>query len=282
VEGDVRDGDLLDDVFGEREFDGVIHFAGLKSVGESSTRPLDYYSVNVGGSVTLFQAMDRHAVDTLLFSSSATVYGEPDVLPVPEMAPTRRPATPYGRTKLMVEEVLGDLGHSDPQRKIGVLRYFNPVGAHPSGLIGEDPTDEPNNLMPYIARVASERLPCLPVFGADYDTPDGTGVRDFIHVVDLARGHVAALGYLAARGGLHVWNLGTGRGTSVLEMVAAFERVSGVPVPYEVVDRRPGDVAISFADPAKAETELGWKATLGIERMCADTWRWQQRAVTLD
>ena len=281
VRADVRDGVALDAVMREG-FDGVIHFAGLKAVGESMDRPLDYFDVNVGGSVNVLLAMSRNGIERFLFSSSATVYGEPEVLPIPESAPRRPPTNPYGRSKLMVEQVLEDLALSAPEMEIGVLRYFNPVGAHESGLIGEDPNDVPNNLMPYIAQVASERLPRLEVFGGDYDTRDGTGVRDFIHVVDLARGHLAALRHLEGRPGLHVWNLGTGVGTSVLELVAAFERASGVTIPYDVVGRRAGDVAATYADPSTAERDLGWKARYDIDRMCIDAWRWQQHAETLD
>ncbi len=278
IEGDVRDAAALDAAMHGAGFDGVIHFAGLKAVGESVTRPLDYFDVNVGGSVAVLRAMTRHGLDSFLFSSSATVYGDPEVLPIPEDAPRHPPTNPYGRSKLMVEQVLEDVAASDPARPIGVLRYFNPAGAHESGLIGEDPNDIPNNLMPYIAQVATERLPLLQVFGNDYDTPDGTGIRDFIHVVDLARGHLAAIRHLIAHGGHHVWNLGTGAGTSVLEMVRTFERVSGVTIPYEFVGRRPGDVAATYADPTKAKEELGWSAAFGVDRMCEDAWRWQQRA----
>lgn len=281
VLGDVRDPGGLNSVMDGAGFDGVIHFAGLKAVGESVTRPLDYFDVNVGGSVAVLQAMLRHGIDTLLFSSSATVYGDPEILPLPETARLGAPTNPYGRSKLMVEQVLGDLAQSEPDLKLGALRYFNPVGAHESGLIGEDPTDVPNNLMPYIAQVAAERLPRLCVFGADYETPDGTGVRDFIHVVDLAKGHLAAMRYLVEHPGFHTWNLGTGVGTSVLELVTAFERASGVTIPYEITARRPGDVAATYADPTRARAELGWHARYDIDRMCEDTWRWQQYAETL-
>ena len=215
-----------------------------------------------------------------MFSSSATVYGDPDRLPVTEDSPTSGATNPYGWTKLMIEQILSDLHTADPRWRIARLRYFNPAGAHPSGLIGEDPNDIPNNLMPYIAKVAAGELGELPVYGDDYDTPDGTGVRDYIHVVDLARGHLAALDYLIEAGGLHTWNLGTGRGTSVLEMVEAFERATGVAVPYRVVGRRPGDVAASWADPSKAERDLAWKAELGVAEMCTDMWRWQRYAAS--
>ena len=281
VRGDVRDLDALEAVFSDDSFDAVIHFAGLKAVGESVANPLDYFENNVGGSVALLKTMNRHGVDTLVFSSSATVYGDPTVLPTPEDAALQPPTNPYGRSKLMVEEILQDVATAAPEMRIGVLRYFNPVGAHESGLIGEDPADVPNNLMPYIAQVATERLPRLSVFGGDYDTLDGTGVRDYIHVVDLARGHVAAIRHLADHTGLHIWNLGTGQGTSVLELVHAFERASGVAVPYEIISRRPGDVAATYADPSRAQRELGWKAEYGIDRMCEDAWRWQQYSDSL-
>lgn len=275
---DIRDEEAIEKVVAGADFDAVIHFAGLKAVGESVARPLGYYDANVAGSVTLFRVLDRHDVRTVVFSSSATVYGDPDAVPVVETMPTRPPTNPYGRTKLMIEQILSDLYQSDHRWRVGLLRYFNPVGAHESGVIGEDPNDIPNNLMPYIAQVATERLPRLQVFGADYDTVDGTGVRDYIHVVDLARGHLAALRRLEAEGGLHVWNLGTGTGTSVLELVEAFERASAARVPYDIVDRRPGDVAAIWADASKAERELEWTARRSIEEMCGDTWRWQQYA----
>lgn len=282
IQGDVRDAEALDRAMAGAGFDAVIHFAGLKAVGESVETPLEYFDVNVGGSITVLEAMHRHSIDTFLFSSSATVYGDPERLPIPEDAPRHPPTNPYGRSKLMVEQILEDVTRARPDQRIGVLRYFNPVGAHESGLIGEDPNDIPNNLMPYIAQVAAERLPRLYVFGADYPTPDGTGVRDFIHVVDLAKGHVAALRRLQEVSGLHVWNLGTGTGTSVLELVAAFERAAGVAVPYEITARRPGDVAATYADPTRANQELGWTAERDIEAMCADTWRWQTFALTLE
>jgi UDP-glucose 4-epimerase len=282
VVGDVRDPHVLDSVMDGGTFDGVIHFAGLKAVGESVRQPLDYFGVNVGGSVTLAQAMLRHGIEMLVFSSSATVYGEPVELPIPETAELRAPTNPYGRSKLMAEQVFGDLAVAEPRLRLGMLRYFNPVGAHESGLIGEDPNDVPNNLMPYIAQVATERLPKLFVFGADYDTPDGTGVRDFIHVVDLARGHLAALNFLAEHPGYRIWNLGTGEGTSVLELVKAFEVAAAVPIPYEIVGRRAGDVAATYADASLAHVELGWKAEFDLDRMCTDTWRWQQFAETLE
>lgn len=282
VQGDVRHAPTLDAVLAGAAFDGIIHFAGLKAVGESVERPLDYFDVNVAGSVAVLQAMLRHGVDTLLFSSSATVYGDPTTLPIPEDAELGPPTNPYGRSKLMVEQILGELSTARPEMKLGILRYFNPVGAHESGLIGEDPRDVPNNLMPYISQVAAERLPRLFVFGDDYATPDGTGVRDFIHIVDLARGHLAAMRHLIDHPGVHTWNLGTGIGTSVLELIDAFERASGVPIPREVTPRRHGDVATTYADPTRAHRELGWKAEHDIDRMCEDTWRWQQYAETID
>ncbi|MDX1447855.1 MAG: UDP-glucose 4-epimerase GalE [Acidimicrobiia bacterium] len=282
IQADVRDSDALDRAMASGSFDAVIHFAGLKAVGESVDRPLDYFDVNVGGSVQVLKAMQRHEIEIFLFSSSATVYGDPETLPIPEHAPLRPPSNPYGRSKLMVEQVLEDLTRAAPHLRLGALRYFNPVGAHESGLIGEDPRGVPTNLMPYIAQVAAEKLPKLAVFGDDYPTPDGTGIRDFIHVVDLAKGHVAALERLRNETGLGVWNLGTGTGTSVLELVAAFERAAGVQVPYEVVGRRAGDVAATYADPSRAQRELGWRAERDIDAMCADTWRWQQYAAGIE
>jgi UDP-glucose 4-epimerase len=252
----------------------VIHFAGLKAVGESTQIPLDYYSNNVGGTLTLCQAMAEAGVCRLVFSSSATVYGDPATVPIREGFPLSA-TNPYGRSKLMVEEILGDLCASDRSWSVDLLRYFNPVGAHPSGRIGEDPSGVPNNLMPYVAQVAVGRLPVLNVFGDDYPTPDGTGVRDYIHVVDLARGHLKALERPGRGTGLAVYNLGTGRGYSVLEMVRAFEEISGRPVPYRVMERRPGDIATCYADPSLAAADLGWRAELGIEAMVRDAWRWQ-------
>lgn len=280
IEGDVRDAGLLDRVFAEQPIEAVIHFAGLKAVGESVRRPLDYYDNNVGGSIALCRAMARAGVYRLAFSSSATVYGDPADMPIPESCPVGVPTNPYGQSKLMVEGILRDLASSDPRWSIALLRYFNPVGAHPSGRIGEDPNGIPNNLLPYIAQVAVGRLERLSVFGNDYPTPDGTGVRDYIHVVDLAKGHVAALGFLAGHSGVHTWNLGTGKGYSVLQMVEAFERASGRPIPCTIAPRRPGDVAQCWADPAKARRELGWSARLGLDEMMTDTWRWQSQNPT--
>jgi UDP-glucose 4-epimerase len=273
-EADVRDRVALGAVLKTHHIDAAIHFAGLKAVGESVAQPLAYYETNVGGSITLLQEMAAAGVKKILFSSSATVYGDPDSVPITENAPLCA-TNPYGRSKLMVEQVLADLSASDASWACGVLRYFNPVGAHPSGKLGEDPRGIPNNLMPFISQVAVGRREQLSVFGNDYPTPDGTGVRDYIHVVDLARGHVAALDELFSAGRSFTINLGTGRGYSVLEMVQAFERASGRSVPYRIVARRPGDIAVCFADPAQARQQLDWRATKGLEEMCADHWRWQ-------
>lgn len=274
IQADLRDRAALDAVFRGPAIDAVIHFAGLKAVGESTQIPLDYYSNNVGGTLTLCQAMASAGVRRLVFSSSATVYGDPATVPIREGFPLSA-ANPYGRSKLMVEEILGDLCASDGSWSVDLLRYFNPVGAHPSGRIGEDPCGIPNNLMPCVAQVAVGRQAVLKVFGNDYPTPDGTGVRDYIHVVDLARGHLKALERPGRGPGVAVYNLGTGRGYSVLEMVRAFEQISGRAVPYRIMARRPGDIAIYFADPALAAAELGWRAELGIEAMVRDAWRWQ-------
>ena len=276
VEGDIRDRELLRRVFAARPVDAVIHFAGLKAVGESVAQPLRYYDCNVGGTIALCEAMAEAAVKTLIFSSSATVYGDPASVPIRENFP-RSATNPYGASKLMVEDILADLAKSDPDWRIARLRYFNPVGAHESGLIGEAPSGIPNNLMPYVAQVAEGLRPQLSVFGSDYPTPDGTGVRDYIHVVDLAEGHLAALDYLLRAGGMLTVNLGTGCGYSVLDMVRAFEAASGRPVPYALVARRPGDIAACYADPALAERLLGWTAKRGIDEMCRDAWRWQCR-----
>jgi UDP-glucose 4-epimerase len=274
---DVRDRPALRRMLANHRFDAVIHFAGLKAVGESVSKPLEYYDNNVSGGVALFECLGEAGVRTVVFSSSATVYGEPATVPIREDFPLSV-TNPYGRTKLMIEEILRDTAATDPAWRVALLRYFNPVGAHTSGLIGEDPDDIPNNLMPYIAQVAVGKLKELPVYGNDYPTPDGTGVRDYIHVVDLARGHLAALATLGRHTGVLTVNLGTGRGYSVLEMVHAFSAASGKPVPYRVIGRRPGDVAQCYADPSYAFSVLGWKAKLGIEAMCADTWRWQEWA----
>lgn len=275
IEGDIRDTALLQRVFAEHPVEGVIHFAALKSVGESVREPLRYYDNNVAGTVALLGAMRAANVRTLVFSSSATVYGDPASVPIREDFPLSA-TNAYGWSKLMMEQVLADVDASEPgQWRIARLRYFNPVGAHASGLIGEDPQDIPNNLLPYVAQVAVGLREQLSVYGNDYPTPDGTGVRDYIHVCDLAEGHVAALRYLRAHPGLLTVNLGTGRPVSVLEMVRAFERASGRAVPYRIVARRPGDVAQCWADPALAQQLLGWTAKLGLDQMCEDAWRWQ-------
>ena len=273
-ECDVRDAAALRGIFGEHAIDAVLHFAGLKAVGESVDRPIEYYDNNVGGTLALCRAMAGAGVRKLVFSSSATVYGDPDAVPVGEDHPLR-PTNPYGHSKAMIETILQDLFRSDPAWKIALLRYFNPVGAHESGLIGEDPGGVPNNLLPFIAQVAVGRREALNVYGNDYPTPDGTGVRDYIHVVDLARGHLAALEKLATTSEVLSVNLGTGRGYSVLEMVEAFRRASGRDIPYRIVARRPGDVAACYADPTLAERLLGWRAERGLERICRDAWRWQ-------
>lgn len=277
AEIDIRNRAALRDLMARRPIDAVVHFAGLKAVGESVEKPLAYYDSNVSGSAVLFECMVESGIRSIAFSSSATIYGEPASVPISESFPTS-PANPYGRTKLMIEEMLRDIAVADSGWHVALLRYFNPVGAHRSGQIGEDPNGIPNNLMPYIAQVAVGKLKELPVFGSDYPTPDGTGVRDYTHVVDLARGHLAALDALGQRTGVLTINLGTGRGYSVLEMVKAFAAASGRPVPYRIMPRRPGDIAQCYADPARARELLGWRAELGIEAMCADTWRWQQWA----
>jgi UDP-glucose 4-epimerase len=274
IEADIRDRAALEAVFAAHAFDAVIHFAGLKAVGESVEQPLRYYDNNVTGSVVLFETMAKHGVKTLVFSSSATVYGDPATVPIREDFPLSA-TNPYGRSKLFIEEILRDLFKADPSWSIALLRYFNPAGAHESGLIGEEPNGIPNNLLPYIAQVAEGRRATLSVYGADYPTPDGTGLRDYIHVVDLAIGHVKTLSKLATGPGVVTYNLGTGRGNSVLEMVRAFERASGKAVPYQIVARRPGDIAACYADPSLAQAELGWKAERDIAQMCTDGWRWQ-------
>ena len=271
---DIRDKAALREIFKAHAIDAVIHFAALKAVGESVAKPLMYYDNNIAGTVALAEVMAEAGVKSLVFSSSATVYGDPASVPIREDFPTG-PTNPYGRTKWMMEFVLSDLAAADPEWRVALLRYFNPVGAHASGRIGEDPNGLPNNLMPYVSQVAVGRLPQLRVFGGDYPTPDGTGVRDYIHVVDLAVGHVAAVRRLTERPGVLTVNLGTGRGYSVIEVVKAFEKASGRPVPYEIVARRPGDVAQCYAEPGLAERELGWRAERGIDEMCADAWRWQ-------
>ncbi len=277
VHGDIRDAAVLANLFAAHPITGVIHFAGLKAVGESVEKPLAYYDNNVTGTLRLLEAMQAAGVRTLVFSSSATVYGDPHALPIGEDFPLQA-TNPYGRTKLFIEEMLRDLAAADASWRIALLRYFNPVGAHPSGLIGEDPRGTPNNLMPYVAQVAVGRRSALNVFGNDYPTPDGTGVRDYIHVVDLARGHLAALSALDGRTGALAVNLGTGRGYSVLEIVRAFERASGRSVPYVIAARRPGDIAACYADPGLARRLLDWQADHDLDAMCRDAWRWQEKS----
>lgn len=276
VQADVRDGAALDRLFAEQPIDGVIHFAGLKAVGESVSQPLRYFDNNVGSTLALLKAMDRAGVRRIVFSSSATVYGDPQQVPITEDS-RLQVTNPYGRTKLMCEDILRDLQVSDPRWQVAILRYFNPVGAHISGLIGEHPNGIPNNLMPFITQVAVGQREFLSIFGRDYPTPDGTGVRDYIHVVDLAQGHLAALHYLQTQQTSITVNLGTGQGVSVQELADTFARVTGVPVPYRFVDRRPGDVAACYADTTRAREALGWQAQLGVERMCQDAWRWQSQ-----
>ncbi|HEY3431630.1 MAG TPA: UDP-glucose 4-epimerase GalE [Rhodocyclaceae bacterium] len=275
IEGDVRDEELLVRTLKENSISAALHFAGLKAVGESVQEPLKYYDNNVSGSLTLMKAMERTGVKTLVFSSSATVYGDPVAVPISEGFATGA-TNPYGRSKLMVEDILADYCKANPAWRVARLRYFNPVGGHESGLLGEEPNGIPNNLMPYVAQVAAGRRERLSVFGSDYPTKDGTGVRDYIHVMDLAEGHLAALRYLESTPGMITVNLGTGKGYSVLEMVKAFENASGQAIPYEVVDRRPGDIAECWSDPGLASKLLGWQARRGIDEMCRDTWRWQQ------
>ncbi|MFL1914799.1 UDP-glucose 4-epimerase GalE [Plesiomonas shigelloides] len=275
-EADVCDRSALQTIFAQHAIDAVIHFAGLKAVGESTQIPLKYYQNNIAATLVLCEEMERAGVFRLVFSSSATVYGDPHTVPIQEHFPTSA-TNPYGRSKLMVEEMLRDIVTADPRWSVVLLRYFNPVGAHISGQIGEDPNGIPNNLLPYIAQVAIGRLKQLSVFGNDYPTPDGTGVRDYIHVVDLSLGHLKALQYIADRHGVFTFNLGTGQGYSVLEMVKAFEQASGRAVPYQVVARRPGDIAVCYAEPDLAAQELGWRAERGLPEMMADTWRWQSQ-----
>lgn len=271
---DVIDNETLDTIFSTHSIDAVIHFAGLKAVGESVKKPIMYYKNNLDSTLVLCEVMAKHNVKNIVFSSSATVYGEPETVPITENFPISA-QNPYGQTKLFSEIIFRDVYASDNEWNIALLRYFNPVGAHISGLIGEDPNGIPNNLMPYISQVAVGKLEKLSVFGDDYPTHDGTGVRDYIHVVDLAKGHIKALEKLEEKPGVVTYNLGTGKGSSVLDMVKAFAKASGVEIPYSIAPRRPGDAASCYADPAKAEHELGWKAELDIDRMCEDTWRWQ-------
>lgn len=275
-EGDIRDESFLRQLFQTETIDHVIHFAGLKAVGESSQIPLDYYDNNIAGTVTLLRVMAEQNCKNIIFSSSATVYGNPEIVPITETSPLSA-TNPYGRTKLMLEEVLTDLSKSDQNWNIVLLRYFNPIGAHASGDLGEDPRGIPNNLLPYVTQVAVGKLAQVSVFGDDYDTVDGTGVRDYIHVVDLAKGHVAALKRLEPGTGLSIYNLGTGQGYSVLEIIEHMSATVGQPIPYQIVERRPGDIATCYAQVDKAARELGWRAEFGIERMCQDAWRWQRQ-----
>lgn len=279
-EGDIRDQDLLLDIFKKEAPEAVIHFAGLKAVGESSSKPLEYYDNNIAGTITLLKAMKESGCKNIIFSSSATVYGKPESVPIREDFKVGEVTNPYGRTKLMIEQILQDIHAADSSWNVILLRYFNPIGAHKSGLMGEDPQGIPNNLLPYIAKVAVGQLDHINVFGNDYDTKDGTGVRDYIHVVDLAYGHVKALEKISDNPGLKIYNLGTGNGYSVLEMIRAFSKACGRDLPYVIADRRPGDIDVCYADPALAKKELGWEAKRGIEEMCEDAWRWQSNNPT--
>ena len=275
-EADILDREALNAIFDKEKIDSVIHFAGYKAVGESVRKPIEYYYNNITGTLILCDVMRNHGVKNIVFSSSATVYGDPAFIPITEECPKGKITNPYGQTKGMLEQVLTDIYVSDPEWKVVLLRYFNPIGAHKSGLIGEDPKGIPNNLVPYVAQVAIGKLKCLGVFGNDYDTPDGTGVRDYIHVVDLAKGHVAAIKKVEeTEPGVLIYNLGTGKGYSVLDVVHAFEKACGKEIPYEIKPRRAGDIATCYADPTKAKNELGWVAQYGIEEMCEDSWRWQ-------
>ncbi len=275
VRADVRDKEALDAVFDEYPISCVIHFAGLKAVGESVQKPIEYYSNNLGSTLALLEVMRSHGCKSIIFSSSATVYGDPDELPLTEASPKKNATNPYGWTKWMIEQILMDTAKADPEWDIVLLRYFNPIGAHESGLIGEDPKGIPNNLLPYVAQVAVGRREAVHVFGDDYDTPDGTGVRDYIHVVDLARGHVAALAWMEGHTGCEVFNLGTGHGTSVLQIIDAFGEACGHKIPYVIEARRPGDVTANYADCTKARELMGWEAQFGIAEMCRDSWNWQ-------
>lgn len=276
-EADVNDRAALERIFEAEKPDRVIHFAGYKAVGESVQKPIEYYSNNIGNTLTLVDVMRAHGCKSIIFSSSATVYGDPDALPLTEESPKKPATNPYGWTKWMIEQMLADLHVADEEWSVVLLRYFNPIGAHPSGLIGEDPKGIPNNLVPYVAQTAIGKRDAVHVFGGDYDTPDGTGVRDYIHVCDLASGHVAALAWMNGRSGVEVFNLGTGTGTSVLEVIAAFSAACGHEIPYAIEPRRAGDVTANYADCAKAEQEMGWKARFTVEDMCRDSWRWQSQ-----
>ena len=274
---DVNDRDALERIFTENDVDRVIHFAGFKAVGESVTKPIEYYSNNLGNTLTLVDVMRKHGVKSIIFSSSATVYGDPDSLPLTEESPKKPATNPYGWTKWMIEQILTDLHTADPEWNVVLLRYFNPIGAHPSGLMGEDPKGIPNNLLPYVAQVAIGKREAVHVFGNDYDTPDGTGVRDYIHVCDLASGHVAALNWMNGKTGVEIINLGTGKGTSVLEIIKAFSAACGKELPYVIEPRRAGDVTANYADCTKAKEQMGWEARYGIDEMCRDSWNWQSR-----
>ena len=276
-EKDIRDLDAMNEIFAKEKPDTVIHFAGLKAVGESVRKPLEYYENNIAGTLTLCKAMRENGCKNIIFSSSATVYGNPAFIPITEECPKGVCTNPYGWTKHMLEQILTDIHTADPEWNVILLRYFNPIGAHESGLIGEDPKGIPNNLLPYVAQVAVGKLPCLGVFGDDYDTPDGTGVRDYIHVVDLAKGHVKAVKKLEDNSGLSIYNLGTGKGYSVLDIVKNFEAATGIKIPYSIKPRRAGDVATCYSDATKAKKELGWEAEYDIKDMCADSWNFQQK-----
>ncbi len=275
-EGDIADVELMEKIFNENDIFAVMHFAGLKAVGESTKKPLEYYKNNISGSILMCEVMRNHNVKNLIFSSSATVYGEPKVVPITEDCPKGQCTNPYGWTKSMLEQIFMDIQKADEEWNIILLRYFNPIGAHKSGRIGEDPNGIPNNLMPYITKVATGELPKLNIFGDDYNTKDGTGVRDYIHVVDLARGHVDALKKIEENPGIEIYNLGTGTGYSVLDVVKNFEKANNLTIPYEIAPRRPGDIDASYADPSKAKRELGWEAQYNIEQMCLDSWNWQK------
>ena len=274
-EADINDKEALEKIFAQEKIESCIHFAGLKAVGESVAKPLEYYMNNISGSLVLFDVMRNHGVKNIIFSSSATVYGDPAFVPITEECPKGTCTNPYGWTKWMLEQILTDLHKADPEWNVVLLRYFNPIGAHESGLMGEDPKGIPNNLLPYIAQVAIGKLECLGVFGDDYDTPDGTGVRDYIHVVDLAIGHVKALKKIQEKSGVSIYNLGTGVGYSVLDVLHAFEKACGKEIPYQIKPRRAGDIATCYCNAEKAKNELGWVAERGIDKMCEDSWRWQ-------
>lgn len=274
---DIRDYNAMNDIFAKEKPEAVIHFAGMKAVGESVSKPMEYYENNIGGTLTLCKAMRENGCKNMIFSSSATVYGDPAFIPITEECPKGVCTNPYGWTKHMLEQILTDIQTSDPEWNVILLRYFNPIGAHKSGLIGEDPKGIPNNLLPYVAQVAIGKLECVGVFGNDYDTPDGTGVRDYIHVVDLAKGHVKAVRKLMEKPGVKIYNLGTGKGYSVLDVIKAFEKACGKKIPYQIKERRPGDIATCYSDATLAKEELGWEAEYGMDEMCADSWRWQSK-----